>query len=318
MGTRAIIALTEIDKEQEKNPGILPETLYFYRHWDGDPEEVQDSLGTFCRWLKEGKIRNNLYQASGWLVLAGRKEELEVKLAMHGRGKHYTAVPAPLSPEVKIESSVAGNNGNGASWKVGSYDIVGPSVRSYINIEYIHVVDVATGSWHPVPWEPCADESKLESILEKQIGKLPLPDPCADEDNESIKAMNMDTVISTVACALASGELKPWVEWEFALADSNGKTKGQYRSRPYFLSKDMRTLGGQLSAEPLPDSRLMVRRTIRGKSPQYNCGAMKEGVGLFEREEIWNDSEEAAIEALELPGAPDSGKEDTVYDSPAP
>ena len=63
MSTRAnIIIKDEYDK------------LWFYRHHDGYPSVTLPSLNKFLSWIKEGKIRNNVNQAAGWLILLGAEE----------------------------------------------------------------------------------------------------------------------------------------------------------------------------------------------------------------------------------------------------
>ena len=48
--------------------------LYFYRHSDGYPEGTMPSLNIFLNWIKEGKIRNNISQSAGWLIILGAIE----------------------------------------------------------------------------------------------------------------------------------------------------------------------------------------------------------------------------------------------------
>ena len=330
MGAHAIVAMTAIDervkKKMQKHPERLPETLYFYRHWGGYPDSpdnggVEESLGKFCRWLKEGVIRNNLYQTPAWLVIAGREEWWKNQSAIAARD-----IPCPhvFSPYEDVsydpnKEKVSSNH----LWRVGHYDIAGsstPGLMEYEPLSYIHVVDVFTGTWFPVPWVDAPEKDMSYSseykdvqlanaLLKEQVGELPIP---GKNDSREVLCRKIDKVVATVACALASEQLKPWVEWEFAITDRYGKRKGEYFSRPYFLSEDMRRCDGNTA---LPKSRLMVRRTVRGKS-QYHLGVARHC--RAEGTETWSDSEEAAIKALEIQGAPDSRKEDIAHDSPAP
>ena len=48
--------------------------LRFYRHSDGYPEGIMPSLEKFLCWVKEGKIKDNVEQAAGWLILIGAEE----------------------------------------------------------------------------------------------------------------------------------------------------------------------------------------------------------------------------------------------------
>lgn len=60
MSTRANIILKD---------GI--EELIFYKHCDGYPDGTLPLLQKFLDWVKTGKIRDNIVQASGWLILLG-------------------------------------------------------------------------------------------------------------------------------------------------------------------------------------------------------------------------------------------------------
>lgn len=48
--------------------------LWFYRHSDGYPKVTCKSLKHFLRWLIKGKIRDNVTQCAGWLILLGAIE----------------------------------------------------------------------------------------------------------------------------------------------------------------------------------------------------------------------------------------------------
>jgi len=64
MGTRANILIRD-------DSGDI---LWFYRHSDGYPEGTLPTLEKFLDLVKSGKIRNNVNQACGWLVLIGHEE----------------------------------------------------------------------------------------------------------------------------------------------------------------------------------------------------------------------------------------------------
>lgn len=63
MSTRANIIITD---GQDK--------LFFYRHSDGYPSGTLPTLNLFLEWVKVGKIRDNVQQAAGWLILIGANE----------------------------------------------------------------------------------------------------------------------------------------------------------------------------------------------------------------------------------------------------
>ena len=84
--------------------------LWFYRHSDGYPEGTMPTLEKFLSWVREGKIRDNVEQASGWIILIGAHE--------------YNA------------KGFEPNN----DWKVGAYE---PSVpKEHGDIEYLYTVDL--------------------------------------------------------------------------------------------------------------------------------------------------------------------------------
>ena len=51
--------------------------LWFYRHSDGYPDGTMPALEQFMSWVKEGRIRDNVEQAGGWLILIGAKEYVD-------------------------------------------------------------------------------------------------------------------------------------------------------------------------------------------------------------------------------------------------
>lgn len=63
MSTRADIILTDGENE-----------LYFYRHSDGYPEGALPTLEAFMEHVRAGRIRDNVSQAAGWLVIMGAQE----------------------------------------------------------------------------------------------------------------------------------------------------------------------------------------------------------------------------------------------------
>ena len=86
--------------------------LIFYRHYDGDPESVLPSLEKFIGWAKEGRIRDNARQASGWLIRLGASE---YETPEEPRGDHISG------------------------WKVGAYE---PTAEIDGDINFLYVVDV--------------------------------------------------------------------------------------------------------------------------------------------------------------------------------
>lgn len=98
------------------------DTLWFYRHCDGYPEGVKPTLDTFCKWLKDGLIRKDLQQASGWLVILGHLEN-KVKDA-----------PIPNDPY---------------GWEVGSYEPCPPERHG--DIDHLYEIDIDNAAWREIP-----------------------------------------------------------------------------------------------------------------------------------------------------------------------
>lgn len=122
MSTRANIILKEGEDQ-----------LFFYRHSDGYPSETMPSLNKFVQWMKDGKIRNNINQGSGWLILLGameyntipdyKTEEIEY---FKGHKKVITDCDSIQEPQ---------------DWKVGAYE---PTTDLHGDIEYLYTIDLIT------------------------------------------------------------------------------------------------------------------------------------------------------------------------------
>jgi len=109
------------------------EKMWFYRHSDGYPEGTMPTLNLFLKWMKEGKIRNNLPQGSGWLILIGAME--------------YNALPAftvekeEYAPGEFIEQVSVESIQDPKDWKAGAYE---PTTGQHGDIEYLYTVDMDT------------------------------------------------------------------------------------------------------------------------------------------------------------------------------
>jgi len=121
MSTRANIVLKE-GKDK----------LYFYRHSDGYPRGAMPLLERFTQWGKDGKIRKDLQQCAGWLIVLGAIEyctiptyEIEVT-NRYGRERK----------ETKDETIQPPND-----WKVGSIE---PTTCLHGDIEYLYTIDIET------------------------------------------------------------------------------------------------------------------------------------------------------------------------------
>lgn len=91
--------------------------LWFYRHSDGYPQGAMPLLQEFVELIKSKKIRDNISQASGWLIMLGAQEYQQSVDKMK---------------ENKIGFS---------DWKVGSIE---PTTGQHGDIEYLYTVDLPT------------------------------------------------------------------------------------------------------------------------------------------------------------------------------
>lgn len=100
--------------------------LIFYRHSDGYPDGALPTLKKFMAWVKEGKIRDNVEQSSGWLILIGAKEYDSVYIG-GGKRELKTTLTEP-DPADEI-----------SGWKCGAYE---PTVSIHGDIEYLYTLDL--------------------------------------------------------------------------------------------------------------------------------------------------------------------------------
>jgi hypothetical protein len=106
MSTRANILFT--DEYGDKQ--------WYYRHSDGYPEVTAKSLQTFVRWVVSGKIRDNISQGSGWLIILGNREYAKDDMCgLEPRSEGYSG------------------------WKVGAYE---PTTDQHGDIEWLYTVDL--------------------------------------------------------------------------------------------------------------------------------------------------------------------------------
>ena len=96
--------------------------MWFYRHSDGNPETIIPFLLRFLQLVRDGKIRNNVVQACGWLIALGMEEykssvgQLDGSAPVSARGLH------------------------GSEWKVGSIE---PTHNQHGDIAYLYCVDLS-------------------------------------------------------------------------------------------------------------------------------------------------------------------------------
>ncbi len=102
--------------------------LWFYRHSDGYPEGAMPTLQKFMDYVKAGKIRANVGQSAGWLVVLGHQE---YRPAPEGN-------PAEYRPPQFIPS---GEGSGGMGWKVGAIEPT--SCELHGDTEYLYTLDLS-------------------------------------------------------------------------------------------------------------------------------------------------------------------------------
>ena len=131
MSTRANIVLKETYSYKDADGKVVTksEELIFYRHSDGYPDGTLPTLEIFMNWLKTGKIRNNLSQAAGWLVVLGAIEYGSIP-------KHKTEKPWESSEQ---EYAILDSIEEPRDWKCGAYE---PTTCIHGDIEYLYEIDL--------------------------------------------------------------------------------------------------------------------------------------------------------------------------------
>lgn len=117
MSTRASIVVKD---EAEK--------LYFYRHSDGYPEGVLPTIQILMSWVKSGKIRNNVSQFAGWIILLGAIEYNTIPKFETKKSYVY-----PQGDLKTIETP--------KDWKCGAFE---PATDIADDADYIYTIDLGT------------------------------------------------------------------------------------------------------------------------------------------------------------------------------
>jgi hypothetical protein len=119
MSTRSQIIIKEERDEQ-----------WFYRHSDGYPSGNMPELYKFMKWISKGKIRRNVEQSCGWLVLIGA-EEYKYEY-IDGKEKLKKTLTEP-------------GNDNSMGWKCGAYEIC-PCKSEHGDIEWLYTINLKDNS----------------------------------------------------------------------------------------------------------------------------------------------------------------------------
>ncbi len=140
--------------------------LWFYRHSDGYPSATGESLKEFLKWVIENRIRDNVCQAAGWLIVMGHDE--------YAKGNTRPCIPA-VSPDM-------------ISWKVGAYE---PSVCCRPDVEFVYVLDLKAkelrcylpvykdspqGDWQDATFDPLEPPEPFHVVTAKNIDDA-IPEP---------------------------------------------------------------------------------------------------------------------------------------------
>ncbi len=94
--------------------------LIFYRHSDGYPGGVAKTLGEFVYLVRTNRLRDNVSQASGWLIVLGAEEYSDC--------------------EPSLDQIRSNTNGTGLIFKVGAYE---PCAYLSPLSEYLYEIDLA-------------------------------------------------------------------------------------------------------------------------------------------------------------------------------
>lgn len=131
--------------------------IMFYRHSDGYPEGVKETLDKFVSMLKT-QIRSNVEQSAGWLILLGAQEYDY----SYDREEGY-------KPQDSTITELIENGG----WKVGAYE---PATGIHGDIEHLYIIDLDKKEWFEIgenasfehlqrEWEKYRDKHRLEKAL---------------------------------------------------------------------------------------------------------------------------------------------------------
>jgi len=104
--------------------------VWFYRHSDGYPEGTMPTLEKFLDLVKSGKIRDNVSQASGWLIIMGAEEYKAAQI----KDKSYEGLTEQEEKEWRNKIPTEPKD-----WKVGAYE---PTTGQHGDIEFLYTIDL--------------------------------------------------------------------------------------------------------------------------------------------------------------------------------
>jgi len=128
--------------------------LLFYRHSDGYPEGTLPHLEQFMGWVKEDRIRDNVSQSAGWLVMLGALEYRQYQLP-YERWHSWLKVLSKEEFKTKLNRVFGKHNApchpsknESMGWKVGAFE---PASYLAGDIEYLYMVDLDKKEIRQIP-----------------------------------------------------------------------------------------------------------------------------------------------------------------------
>jgi hypothetical protein len=105
--------------------------MWFYRHSDGYPSGNMPQLYKFMKWREEGRIRDNVEQSCGWLVLIGAEE--------------YDYMWSDSGEKLKKKKITEPSHDSFSGWKCGAYEPC-PCRTNHGDIEWLYTIDIKENS----------------------------------------------------------------------------------------------------------------------------------------------------------------------------
>jgi hypothetical protein len=126
MSTRANVIIKESYSYRSNNGRTVNRSseLIFYRHHDGYPEGTLPTLNIFLDWIRTGKIRKDLSQSAGWLIVLGAVEYASIPKYKLDKDNKYADLDSIEPPQ---------------DWKSGSYEL---TTQIHGDIEYLYTIDL--------------------------------------------------------------------------------------------------------------------------------------------------------------------------------
>lgn len=146
--------------------------IWFYRHSDGYPSGVADTLLKFLELVKSGKIRDNAEQSAGWLVILGAVEYQRCDPEWFSEAGRLKAAGEPSYMRVGAEVSKAlasvTTEGAQKDFKVGAYEPCSTGCV-HSDIEHFYLVDLTVPEAYAVALEGLSPNFERRTVLSTLI-----------------------------------------------------------------------------------------------------------------------------------------------------